>query len=312
MRKIDTPDGLFHDGNSATGELGTILSAAWLNAVQEEFVSVVEAVIGPLDPNDNSQLLAAIKKLAWGGIGDARPSTLAGYGISDGVKKDPQGNVGIGVIPRAWGAQYPVVQQNAKTVYAADANSSYYGTNWYHTQGTHKKLGDGYSLVYQQDSSTGMHIWKSAVSGLAESIVEWTAAMTLDASTGILDVPAGITTKTPVAGDVSTKAATTEFVLGALFGSGQTWQSFAVGTQRLVGTTYYNATAKPIVIAIGWYMSTSALYYMHVQGVVAGEAGGNGAALVRGQLFVIVPSGAAYLLEQSTGSLAIEYWSELR
>ena len=31
---IDSPDGLFHDGNPATGEMGTIVPSAHLNNVQ--------------------------------------------------------------------------------------------------------------------------------------------------------------------------------------------------------------------------------------------------------------------------------------
>lgn len=276
--------------------------------VNAEFVQAAIAALVSSSP----AALDTLNELAAALGNDPNFATTITNALAGKVGKDAQGNIGLGVIPKTWDAQYPVIQQNTKTVYAADANSSYYGTNWYHTAGTYKRLAAGFALQYQQDSSAGKHLWKTAPSDVADSIVAFTTAMSLDIATGILDVPAGITTKTPAAGDNSTKAATTEFVHGALLGNGQAWQSFAVGTQRFVGATYYNATAKPIVIAIGWYMSTSALYYLHVQGVVAGEAGGNGAALVRGQLFAIVPPGAAYLLEQSTGSLAIEYWSELR
>jgi hypothetical protein len=89
---INTQDGLFHDGNPASGELGTIVPAQWLNASQSatrsllaELKSVLDA--GGLTPDSakNTQVLEAVKKLAWGGDGTQRPSTLSGYGITDGL-----------------------------------------------------------------------------------------------------------------------------------------------------------------------------------------------------------------------------------
>lgn len=35
MDRIDSPDGLFHEGNPAGGEKGTKVTAVWLNALQE-------------------------------------------------------------------------------------------------------------------------------------------------------------------------------------------------------------------------------------------------------------------------------------
>ncbi len=35
MERIDSPDGLFHEGNPAAGEKGTKVTAVWLNAIQE-------------------------------------------------------------------------------------------------------------------------------------------------------------------------------------------------------------------------------------------------------------------------------------
>lgn len=63
MQLIASPDGQFHDGNPATGALGTFLSAAWHNAVQAEIVAPITAAGMPLDPNNNGQLLAAILTL---------------------------------------------------------------------------------------------------------------------------------------------------------------------------------------------------------------------------------------------------------
>jgi hypothetical protein len=38
MDRIDTTDGLFHEGNPSSGIKGTKVTADWLNAIQEEII----------------------------------------------------------------------------------------------------------------------------------------------------------------------------------------------------------------------------------------------------------------------------------
>lgn len=90
MKPINSPDGLFHDGNPYTGELGTVVTSEWLNNVQsaaqssqDELLTVIRDSGQSADPARKDQLLQALKKLAWGG--DSKPTTLAGYGISDAL-----------------------------------------------------------------------------------------------------------------------------------------------------------------------------------------------------------------------------------
>ena len=45
LKPINTPDTLFHDGNPTTGELGTIVSADWLNNLQQATRSTQEELI---------------------------------------------------------------------------------------------------------------------------------------------------------------------------------------------------------------------------------------------------------------------------
>ncbi len=89
MSKVGTPDGQFHDGNPATGAVGTILSAHWLNQLQaavrttqQELISVLDANSIPTIPDQTSQLLRAMRLIAWGSP-DERPDTLDAYGIKD-------------------------------------------------------------------------------------------------------------------------------------------------------------------------------------------------------------------------------------
>lgn len=60
MQRIGSSDGLFHDGDSSTNTKGTLLAAAWFNAIQEEIVSVLTAAGLTLNSASYSQLLQAI------------------------------------------------------------------------------------------------------------------------------------------------------------------------------------------------------------------------------------------------------------
>ncbi|SPW34088.1 Phage tail fibre repeat [Edwardsiella tarda] len=69
MPQVDTPDNAFHDGNPATGELGTPVYAIWLNAVQgavrdiqAECHAILTANGFTPDPSRQNQLWAAIQK----------------------------------------------------------------------------------------------------------------------------------------------------------------------------------------------------------------------------------------------------------
>ncbi|OVZ91325.1 phage tail protein [Yersinia hibernica] len=70
MPPINTPDKSFHDGNPATGEQGTIVSAEWLNNAQgsirntqQELISVLTEAAIEIDENKTNQLLLAILNL---------------------------------------------------------------------------------------------------------------------------------------------------------------------------------------------------------------------------------------------------------
>ena len=87
MQRIDTSDGLFHDGNPAIGELGTILRAAWLNAVQNELLAVLAEVGIEPDATKYDQLLQAVvalgnqRYLSRAGGTLTGPLWMAGVGI---------------------------------------------------------------------------------------------------------------------------------------------------------------------------------------------------------------------------------------
>lgn len=60
MQRINTVDARYHDGNPATSELGTIVPAACLNAVQEEIAQAIEGFGEAIDPGVPNQLYQVI------------------------------------------------------------------------------------------------------------------------------------------------------------------------------------------------------------------------------------------------------------
>lgn len=192
--------------------------------------------------NASPSTLDTLAELAAALGNDPNFATAMTNALAGKVGKDAQGNVGIGVAPKTWDAMFPVIQMNAKTAIAADVNSTYYGTNWYRSAGVYKRLGDGFALQYHQDAAAGKHIWKVGPNGVTDSNVAWTAAMTLDAATGLLDVPAGMTAGTPNQFDNSTRGATTAFV--RKFGMQASGIVYPVGTVTLDNTAI-GATVIP-------------------------------------------------------------------
>ncbi|WP_199406733.1 hypothetical protein [Chromobacterium sp. ATCC 53434] len=92
LKPINSPDGLFHDGNPYTGELGTVVTSEWLNGMQTVVQSTQQEVLTLLknsgqtpDASRKDQLQQAVQNIAWGGSN--KPTTLAGYGIVDGASK---------------------------------------------------------------------------------------------------------------------------------------------------------------------------------------------------------------------------------
>lgn len=93
MRRINTPDGLYHNADPVAGEAGTIVTAESLNAIQEEIVAVITAAGITLDPADNAQLLAAIQSITGGGIAwgaiTGKPATATRWPVWDEVDEKP-------------------------------------------------------------------------------------------------------------------------------------------------------------------------------------------------------------------------------
>lgn len=83
--------GEYTQGQPGSGIDATMITAAWLNAVQREIVSVIVGAGIPLNPADDSQLFKAIQAIqtaanAWAKL-TGKPTTVSGFGITDAFTK---------------------------------------------------------------------------------------------------------------------------------------------------------------------------------------------------------------------------------
>jgi hypothetical protein len=92
-------------------------------------------------------------------------------------------------------------------------------------------------------------------------------------------------------------------------GYGQTWQTFSVGAQRVLATTYYNTTGKPIFLALTSTQGSTETVNLNVNSVLTGKFAVTATA-AQGTITGIVPPGGSYVASQSGGD--IETWAELR
>lgn len=114
QRVVNPPNNLFVNGNPAEGTPGTIVTAEWLNAVQEELANIIEMFGGELDPEDNAQIVKRMLHKDWvdvrgygdsistalGVIGEARATLYVPSGISLSEDTTIPANVGLKI-------QYP-------------------------------------------------------------------------------------------------------------------------------------------------------------------------------------------------------------
>ena len=147
------------------------------------------------------------------------------------------------------------------------------------------------SNVFSSNTATlttplGISSGGTGASNTAGALTSLGAAARAGLSTQKFSVAAGTTT-----GDAVN--------FGQVLGLGQTWQQFTALT-RVIGTTYYNTTGKPIFISIETYGTVTVI----IGGVLAGGMGNTQS----NNFSFIVPSGASYVCSAGTWV----NWSELR
>jgi hypothetical protein len=100
--------------------------------------------------------------------------------LTERLRIDSAGNLGLGVTPSAWGSTYKMFQASSQASFGGNSsNITIVGSNYYN-DGVSKYIGTGLAALYLQDA--GVHKWLTAPSGTAGNAITFTQAMTLGAS----------------------------------------------------------------------------------------------------------------------------------
>jgi hypothetical protein len=94
------------------------------------------------------------------------------------MRLDSSGSVGIGVVPETWNT-LKALQINSQASVSADASSIQLGANCYYNSGW-KYINGAAATNYYQDN--GVHVWRTAASGSADTAISWSEAMRIDSS----------------------------------------------------------------------------------------------------------------------------------
>jgi hypothetical protein len=105
-------------------------------------------------------------------------------GITEKVRIDSSGNVGIGVTPSAWTSGYSVIEGvNGQSISFAGTTPAFTSNGYVTGAGWVYKTSNYASNYYQY---AGQHIWRSAASGTADAAITWSESMRIDSSGNLL------------------------------------------------------------------------------------------------------------------------------
>ncbi|NDC49575.1 MAG: tail fiber domain-containing protein [Micrococcales bacterium] len=106
--------------------------------------------------------------------------------ISERMRLDSSGNLGLGVTPSAWGLSgtNKAIQLLGASVFSLNTQNAVFGQNVYHNGTNFLYQTTDVASVYRQ--SAAQHQWFTAPSGTAGNAITFTQAMTLDASGNLL------------------------------------------------------------------------------------------------------------------------------
>jgi hypothetical protein len=133
----------------------------------------------------NSEIRNIVNGAASTGSALAFLTTQTGGGpLTERLRIDNQGNLGLGVTPSAWSSDTKAIQISSVSL-SSTGNSAQYMQNGYYNAG-YKYVGTGNAVLYEQNKFNGSHNWFTAPSGTAGDAISFTQAMTLDANAALI------------------------------------------------------------------------------------------------------------------------------
>ena len=104
--------------------------------------------------------------------------------LSERMRLDSSGNLGLGVTPSAWGSNYRAFELAGASagVVSAYVNNLNFGTNIRNDNTNWIYTFTGQNATRYEMSASGAHTWFTAPSGTAGNAISFTQAMTLDAN----------------------------------------------------------------------------------------------------------------------------------
>jgi hypothetical protein len=99
--------------------------------------------------------------------------------LSEKLRLDASGNLGLGVTPSAWSLAGLTAMQIKNAGFFGYLNNLYASANAYYNAGW-KYIANANAAYYSQnEAGAGIHAWYNAPSGTADAAITWTQAMTL-------------------------------------------------------------------------------------------------------------------------------------
>lgn len=268
MKKINTADGLFADGNPSTGAPGTILTAAWLNMMQAEVIAVLAAAGVAEDAAKSDQLATAIQILLRGKAsinvagGAGVNLTAAQYSVPILILTGAlTANINV-IFPAASGAW---IVRNQTTGNFTVTCKTAAGSGVVLAQGCSNALfGDGTNIYPEQSDWSGLlavaQQWTAAQRG-AVSTLAYAATVAVDlalANNFALTLAGAATLNTPtnaVAGQSGIIAVTQDATGSRLLAFAANWK-FASGVAPVL------STAAGAVDYLAYYVETPTRIYV--------------------------------------------------
>jgi hypothetical protein len=218
-------------------QVGINLSPSMTDA--EAAANPAQAAIYATDSSYSANIIFANK--ATGAVGNA---------LTERMRIDSSGNLGLGVTPSAWSAGKAIqVNDVAVSLWGVSGNTVLGNNSYYNSTDKYATT----SGASQYTQFNGEHIWYTAPSGTADDTITFTQAMTLDASGNV-----GIGTSSPSGRDPSnlvlqiSSANEPEIKLTAAGGT-NTFLTFSPGANTNSWITNTQATNSAMIFGVGGY-----------------------------------------------------------